>query len=102
MPTKLLVLAATGVAGLVLGVGAGLGAAALGDGEEAPPPLTAPTTEFGSMDEMHAAMRARMPAGLAEQCDAMHAAMPEGMRSMDPALMGSMMGDHLGGALHHP
>lgn len=94
MRTKLLSLAATGVAGLVLG--AGVGVAAQDRNDDAQPPATAQTDEFDSMDQMHAAMRDQMPAGLAAQCDEMHAAMPEGMRSMDPGSMGSMMGGDMG------
>lgn len=94
MSNKLRTLAATGIAGAVLG--AGIGMAAAGDEPDAGPPATAPSGAYESMDAMHAAMRDQMPEDLAAQCDAMHAAMPESMRSASPRSMGwtgSMMGD---------
>lgn len=101
MRTKLLTLAATGVAALALGTGIG-SAAAQSDGRDATrPPVTAPSTELDSMDEMHAAMRDQMPAELAAQCDEMHASMPDEMRSMEPGAMGSMMAGSGGQHVQH-
>lgn len=105
--SKILTLAATGVAGLVLG--AGIGIAAAGQGTEPAPPT--PTFDVESMDQMHAAMRDQLPPELAEQHDQMHAAMGEHMGDVDfDSMMGSMgstMGgfgaDMFGGhAAHHP
>ena len=96
--SKILTLAATGLAGIVLGAGIGVAAA----GEAPSPPrersgLTAAmetcsmdmgsmmgsidmgSMDMGSMDEMHASMRDQMPAEVAEQCDDMHAAMTDRM-----------------------
>lgn len=92
MRTKLLALAATGVAGLALGAGVGVAAAQSDGRDTARPPVTTPATELDSMDEMHAAMRDQIPAELAAQCEEMHASMPAEMRSMEPGVMGSMMG----------
>lgn len=92
MNTKLLTFAATGLAGLTLGLGVGVTAAQPDDGGSATTPV-----DVGSMDEMHAAMRDQMPAELAEQCDEMHASMPDDMAAMDPGQMGQMMGDMMGG-----
>lgn len=55
--SKILTLAATGVAGLALG--AGIGVAAAGQGTDPAPP--APTFDIASMDEMHATMRDQLP-----------------------------------------
>jgi hypothetical protein len=89
--SKILTLAATGLAGVVLG--AGIGIAAADDTPKTPterPAVTAPTDmgsmdsmdmgsmdsmDMGSMEEMHASMRDQMPAEMVQQCDDMHAAM---------------------------
>jgi hypothetical protein len=92
MTKKLLTAAATGIVGLVLG--AGIGMAAAGD-DPGPAPAGA-----ASHDAVHAAMRADMPEDLAARCDEVHAAMPDGMGSMDPGAIGSMMGAG-GHASHH-
>lgn len=79
MRTKLLTIAATGVAGLVLGAGVGIAAAQSDGRDTARPPVAALTSEFDSMDEMHSSM-------------------PAEMRSMEPGAMGSMAARH---AQHH-
>ena len=84
MNTKLLTLAATGVAGITLGLGVGVAAAQGGPGDDRTPP---PVADVGSMDEMHAMMRDQMPAELADACNEMHASMPAGMASMHNGLM---------------
>jgi hypothetical protein len=93
--SRILTLTATGFAGVVLGAGIGVAAAA-GDGTLMPleRPAMMQTAPMGmgamdgrSMDEMHATMRGQMPAEMAERCDEMHATMP------------SQMGRH---AEHHP
>lgn len=100
MRSKLLTLAATSVAGLALGAGV---AAAQAGGDDGRPPVTVPAVDLDSMDEMHAAMRDRMPADLVARCDEMHAAMPEDMRSMDPGAMDpGAMGSMMGGAGRGP
>ena len=78
-------IAATGLAGLTLGLGVGV-AAAQPDTDDSP---TTTPADVGSMDEMHAAMRDQMPPELAARCDEMHASMPADMAAMDP---GQMMG----------
>lgn len=96
MNTKLLTLAATGLAGVTIGLGVGVAAAQPDDDLS-----TTTSADIGSMDEMHAAMRDQMPPELAEQCDEMHAAMPDDMAAMEPGrMMGRMMdgmGDMMGG-----
>jgi hypothetical protein len=87
--SKILTLAATGAAGLVLGAGIGVAAA----GQEGAPRTPERSGDVTSMDEMHAAMVDQMPAGLAEQCDRMHATMGEHMGAA------AMPGDHRD---HHP
>lgn len=82
MRTKLLTLAAA-VAGLALGAGVGVAAAQDG-GNDARPSVTTAAAELDSMDQLHAVMRDQLPAELTAQCDEMHAAMPDDMRSMDP------------------
>lgn len=79
MNTKLFTLTAIGVAGATLALGVG---------------ATAAQPDTGSMDEMHTAMRAMMPADVAAECDEMHASMPDDMMSMVPGRMG-------GHAVHH-
>ena len=93
MGSRFFTLAAAALAGLT-GLGAGLAVAETGD-ESAPTATRPGMTVMGdatTMDQMHAAMRGAMPAEVAAQCDAMHASMPEGMRSMTAGQMGSMMG----------
>ena len=93
MRTRFFTLAAAALAGLT-GLGVGLAVAETGD-ESAPTTTRPGMTMMGdatTMDQMHAAMRGQMPAEVAAQCDAMHASMPEAMRSMTPGQMGPMMG----------
>jgi hypothetical protein len=90
MRTRLAVFAATGIAGLALGAGIGV---AVAETDDPPAPPRAGAMPFGSMDEMHAAMRAQMPDDLAAACDEMHASMPEEMRDMGAmGDMGAMRG----------
>lgn len=101
--SKILTLAATGLAGLVLGAGIGVAAADQGNRPASPERVQ----DVSSMDEMHDAMRDQMPAELAEQCDQMHDAMADGDHA---SMMGSMgsMGSGMGAAMpdghaeHHP
>lgn len=86
--SKILTLAATGLAGLVLG--AGVSVAAAGQGTDPRP--AEPTFDVESMDEMHAAMRDQLPAELVEQHDQMHAAMGDGDHASMMGSMGSTMG----------
>lgn len=86
--SKTLTLAATGLAGLVLG--AGIGVAAAGGGQDSS--SSADRVEaVTSMDEMHAAMVDTMPAELAEQCNEMHATMGDGDHASMMKTMGSTM-----------
>lgn len=97
MTKKLLTLAATGLAGLVLGAGIGVAAADdPGSGSRVVPPE--------AMDEMHDAMRDQLPPELRAQHDEMHASMAGSMGSMDWGSMGSMMGGDRAArhAEHHP
>lgn len=101
--SKILTLAATGVAGLVLGAGIGVAAADQGNRPAAPEPAD----DVSSMDEMHDAMRDQMPAELVEECDQMHDAMGDGDHASMMGSMGSTMSDMQGGmpdghAEHHP
>ena len=84
--SKILTLAATGLAGLVLGAGIGVAAA----GQDNTPPGPERVDAVTSMDDMHAAMVETMPAELAEQCNEMHAAMADDMGDSDHASMESM------------
>lgn len=93
MNTKLLTFAATGIAGLTLGLGVGVVAAQPGDDDSS----TTTVNDVDSMDEMHAAMRNLMPAGLADECDEMHDAMSDDMAAMEPGQMMSGMGQMMGG-----
>ncbi|HAS10593.1 MAG TPA: hypothetical protein DCS55_08780 [Acidimicrobiaceae bacterium] len=101
--SKILTLTATGVAGLVLGAGIGVAAAA---DQGSRPATPEPAQDVSSMDEMHDAMRDQMPAELVEQCDQMHDAMGDGDHASMMGSMGSMGGmgaGMLGGhAKHHP
>ena len=90
--SKILTLAATGLAGLVLG--AGIGIAGAGQGTDPSPPLT---VDLESMEEMHAAMRDLLPPDLAEQHDEMHATMGEHMADVDHGSMIGSMGTTMGG-----
>lgn len=94
MESKLLTFAATGLAGITLGLGVGVAAAQPG-ADDAP---TGTVGDVGSMDEMHDAMSDQMPAGLADECDEMHDAMPADMAAMDPDQMMGGMGQMMGGA----
>lgn len=89
MNTKLLTLAATGVAGITLGLGVGVAAAQGGPGDDRTPPAVA---DLGSMDAMHEMMRDHMPAELADACDEMHASMPDDMASMHNGHMNGVGG----------
>lgn len=90
MNRQLLTLAATGVAGITLGLGVGV-AAAQGDPAGDPtPPATA--AEVETMDDMHERMRDQMPAELAEACDDMHESMPAGMASRSAGHMNGAAG----------
>lgn len=91
--SKILTLAATGLAGLVLG--AGIGVASAGQGSD---PAPEPTVDVESMDQMHAAMRDQMPPELVEHCDEMHAAMGEHMNDVDHASTMGSMGSTMSGA----
>ncbi|MFP5579808.1 MAG: hypothetical protein ACLGIZ_16470 [Acidimicrobiia bacterium] len=98
--SKILTLAATGVAGLVLGAGIGVAAADQGS----PPVAPEPAQDVSSMGEMHDAMRDQMPAELVDEWDQMHDAMGDGDHA---SMMGSMMSGMQGGmpaghAEHHP
>lgn len=73
--SKILILAAGGVAAVALS--AGVGVAAAGQSTDRPTPDH--PTDMAPMDEMHAAMADQMPAELVEQCDRMHAAMSQHM-----------------------
>ncbi len=95
--SKILTLTATGVAGLVLGAGIGIAAAADQGNRPATPERV---QDVSSMDEMHDAMRDQMPADLAEQCDQMHDAMADGDHASMMSGMGAAMPD--GHAEHHP
>lgn len=100
--SKILTLAATGFAGLVLGAGVGVAAA----GQDSTPPAAERAADVSSMEEMHALMVDQMPAELAEQCDQMHTTMGHvdhgsmmgGMGSMTGG-MGDLPAQH---DLHHP
>lgn len=94
MNTKLLTFAATGLAGITLGLGVGVAAAQQGGDDSS----TSTSGNVASMDEMHDAMRDQMPADLADECDAMHDAMPAEMAAMDPDQMMRGMGQMMGGA----
>lgn len=108
--SKTLTLAATGLAGLVLGAGIGMAAAGQDSTTQSPDRVDA----VSSMDDMHAAMAEAMPAELAEQCNEMHAAMADHMGDGDHASMMESMDsvmdgmDVTGGELpadhdeHHP
>lgn len=85
--SKILTLAATGIAGLVLGAGIGVAAADQGSRPATPEPAQ----DVSSMDEMHDVMRDQMPAELVEQCDQMHDAMGDGDHASMMGSMGSMM-----------
>ncbi len=91
--SKILTLAATGLAGLVLGAGIGVAAA----GQGADPATPEPAVDVESMDEVHAAMRGQPPPQLVEQHDQMHAAMGEHMADGDHASMMGSMGSMTGG-----
>ncbi len=84
--SKILTLTATGVAGLVLGAGIGIAAAAADQGNR--PAAPERVQDVSSMDEMHDAMRDQMPADLVEQCDQMHAAMADGHAEHHPGTEG--------------
>jgi hypothetical protein len=90
--SKILTLTATGLAGVVLGAGIGIAAAAgdTGSAHSERPDTTAPmdmdsmdmsSMDMGSMDDMHASMRDQMPAEMVARCDEMHAAMADDMDS---------------------
>jgi hypothetical protein len=106
--SKTLTLAATSLAGLVLG--AGIGVAAAGQGTTPDRPERPVAVE--SMDEMHDSMVEAMPAELAEQHDEMHGAMAGLMGDVDHAAMMGSMGSAMGGMaagempadhdVHHP
>lgn len=99
MPNTILTLAATGLAGLVLGAGVGVASAQDTGGGRTP------VEDPASMDELHDAMRDQMPAELVAECDAMHATMVDHTGAMDLGSMGSMMGDgdwSTRHAQHHP
>jgi hypothetical protein len=93
--SKTLTLAATGLAGLVLGAGIGVAAAS----EDATPTRPERATAVTSMDEMHAAMVDTMPAKLAEQCNDMHTAMADHMGDGDHASMMEAMSSMMGGSM---
>lgn len=92
--SKTLTLAATGLAGLVLGAGIGVAAAA---GQDNTPPAPERVDAVTSMDDMHAAMVETMPAELVEQCNEMHAAMADHMGDGDHASMMESMGSMMDG-----
>jgi Spy/CpxP family protein refolding chaperone len=106
--SKILTLTATGVAGLVLGAGIGVAAAATDQGNR--PAGAERVQDVSSMDEMHDAMRDQMPADLVEQCDQMHAAMTDGdhapmmgsMGSIGSIMSGTGAAMPDGHAEHHP
>ncbi|HSP27289.1 MAG TPA: hypothetical protein VLN74_01985 [Ilumatobacteraceae bacterium] len=89
MNTKLLTLAATGVAGITLGLGVGVAASQADPADGRTPPAVA---DVGSMDEMHESMRDQMPDEYAAACDEMHASMPADMGSMPGDMPGAMNG----------
>ena len=91
--SKTLTLAATGLAGLVLGAGIGVAAA----GQDSTSPAPHPVETVTSMDEMHATMVETMPAELAEQCNEMHAAMADDMGDGDHASMMESMSSMMDG-----
>ena len=93
--SKTLTLAATGLAGLVLGAGIGVAAA----GEDTTPTRPERAADVTSMDEMHAAMADTMPAELVEQCNEMHAAMADHMGDGDHASMMESMGSMMDGSM---
>jgi len=99
--SKILTLAATGIAGVVLGAGIGVAA-----GDTASVPVERPDApaapgddpsmdmgdmemggmemggmDMGDMDAMHAAMRDQMPADVAERCDEAHEVMVDDVGS---------------------
>jgi hypothetical protein len=118
--SKILTLAATGLAGVVLGAGIGIAAA----GDTTPTTVgrspDTPTMDMGSMDmgsmdmaamdmaamdEMHASMRDQMPAGMTEQCDEMNAAMAArrgGRHDSDTTVPGSSEVAPEDHQQHHP
>lgn len=96
MNTKLFTLAATGVAGITLGLGVGVAAAQGGPSDDRTPPAVA---DVGSMDAMHEMMRGQMPAELADACDEMHASMPADMASMGPGHMNGAGGMNSAGGM---
>jgi hypothetical protein len=69
MRIKLLAAAAAGITALALGAGIGMAAAQDSD------PVPGGPGGFGTMAEMHASMRDRMPDDVAQACDEMHASM---------------------------
>ena len=89
--SKTLTLAATSLAGLVLGAGIGVAAA----GQDTTPTRPERATAVTSMDEVHATMVDQMPAELVEQHDEMHATMGSMMNGMGV----DMPGNH---SAHHP
>jgi len=93
--SKILTLAATGLAGLVLGAGIGVAAA----GQDSTPPAPERVDDVTSMDDMHAAMVETMPAELVEQCNEMHAAMADHMGDGDHASMMESMGSMMDGSM---
>ena len=93
MNTKLLTLAATGVAGITLGLGVGVAASQADPADDRTPPAA----DVGSMDEMHQSMRDQMPAEYAAACDEMHASMPGDMASMPGDMPSDMPGGMSGG-----
>lgn len=93
--SKTLTLAATGLAGLVLGAGIGVAAA----GQDGTSPARDRVETVTSMDEMHAAMVETMPAELAEQCNEMHAAMADHMGDSDHASMMESMSSMMDGSM---
>ena len=107
MRNRLLTLVVTGTAGLVIGAGIGVAAAAAGG--VSPRGLVEASVEGNSapkdgttMDEMHDAMRGRMPASMRQACDDMHARMGAHAGSTDSTGMGSMMGaDDTDHEAHH-
>lgn len=78
--SKTLTLAATSLAGLVLGASIGIAAA----GQDSTPPAPERVEAVASMDDMHAAMVETMPAELAEQCNEMYAVMAEHIAEHHP------------------
>jgi hypothetical protein len=91
--SKTLTLAATGLAGLVLGAGISVAAA----GQDSTPTVPDRVEAVTSMNEMHAAMVETMSAELAEQCNEMHASMASHMGDGDHASMMESMGSMMGG-----